>query len=66
MGSGCIVVFGESVDYNIEFVGGIKTAILGGESLFVATLTGPGHVVIQSMTRLKMRRAFGPLAIGRR
>jgi uncharacterized protein (TIGR00266 family) len=54
--TGCIVAFDESVDYNIEFVGGIKTAIFGGEGLFLATLTGPGRVIVQSMTLEKMRR----------
>ena len=58
--SGCIVAFDESVDYDIQFVGGIKTAIFGGEGLFLATLTGPGHVVVQSMTLQKMRRELAP------
>jgi uncharacterized protein (TIGR00266 family) len=58
--SGCIVAFDESVDYDIQFVGGIKTALFGGEGLFLATLTGPGHVVIQSMTLQKMRRELAP------
>ena len=48
--TGCIVAFDESVDYDIQFVGGIKTAIFGGEGLFIATLTGPGRVIVQSMT----------------
>ena len=58
--SGCIVAFDESVDYDIQFVGGIKMALFGGEGLFLATLTGPGHVVIQSMTLQKMRRDLAP------
>jgi uncharacterized protein (TIGR00266 family) len=58
--SGSIVAFDESVDYDIQYVGGIKTAIFGGEGLFLATLTGPGHVVIQSMTLQKMRRELAP------
>jgi uncharacterized protein (TIGR00266 family) len=58
--SGCIVAFDESVEYDIQFVGGIKTAIFGGEGLFLATLTGPGHVVVQSMTLQKMRRELAP------
>src|SRR5262245_5170482 len=48
--TGCIVAFDETVDYDIQFVGGIKTALFGGEGFFLATLTAPGHVVIQSMT----------------
>ncbi|MCC6293188.1 MAG: TIGR00266 family protein [Bryobacterales bacterium] len=56
--TGCIVAFEESVTYDIQFVGGIKTAIFGGEGLFLATLTGPGKVIIQSMTLEKLRRQF--------
>ena len=47
--TGCIVGFTSSVDYNIEFVGGIKNSIFGGEGLFFATLRGPGTVYIQSL-----------------
>src|SRR5688500_4674696 len=36
--TGCIVAFDESVNYDIQFVGGIKTAIFGGEGIFLATL----------------------------
>jgi uncharacterized protein (AIM24 family) len=45
-------------------VGGIKTAIFGGEGLFLATLTGPGRVIIQSMTLEKMRREMAPFHTG--
>ncbi len=58
--AGCIVAFDETVDYNIEFVGGIKTAIFGGEGLFLGTLTGPGRVIVQSLTLEKMRRELAP------
>jgi uncharacterized protein (TIGR00266 family) len=58
--TGCIVAFDESVSYDIQFVGGIKTAIFGGEGLFLATLTGPGRVLLQSMTLQKMRRELAP------
>lgn len=62
--TGCIVAFDESVDYDIQFVGGIKTALFGGEGLFLATLTGPGRVIIQSMTLEKMRRELSPMRTG--
>jgi len=62
--TGCIVGFDESVDYDIQFVGAIKTAIFGGEGLFLATLTGPGRVVIQSMTVEKLRRELNPVRRG--
>ena len=38
-----------NVDYNIEMVKGVKTALFGGEGLFFATLRGPGSVWIQSL-----------------
>ena len=58
--TGCIVAFDESVDYDIQFAGGIKTAIFGGEGVFLATLTGPGRVIIQSLTLEKLRRELAP------
>ncbi|MCC6585615.1 MAG: TIGR00266 family protein [Bryobacterales bacterium] len=62
--TGCVVGFDESVSYDIQFVGGIKTAIFGGEGLFLATLTGPGRVIVQSMTLEKMRRELAPARTG--
>jgi len=47
--TGCIVAFTSSVDYDIQFVGGIKNSIFGGEGLFFALLKGPGKVWIQSI-----------------
>lgn len=47
--TGCIVAFTAGVDYDIQFVGGIKTALFGGEGLFFAKLTGPGKVWLQSL-----------------
>ncbi|MFD1063510.1 TIGR00266 family protein [Winogradskyella litorisediminis] len=47
--TGCIVGFTQSIDYDIEFVGGIKNSIFGGEGLFFARLEGPGKVYIQSL-----------------
>lgn len=62
--TGSIVAFDETVDYDIQFVGGIKTAIFGGEGLFIATLRGPGRAIIQSMTLEKMRRELAPFRTG--
>jgi len=62
--TGCIVAFEEGVSYDIQFVGGIKTAIFGGEGLFLATLTGPGRAIVQSMTLQKMRRELAPARSG--
>jgi uncharacterized protein (TIGR00266 family) len=47
--TGCIVGFTGSVDYDIQFIGGIKNSIFGGEGLFFAILRGPGKVWIQSL-----------------
>lgn len=47
--TGCLVAMTQDVDYNIEMVKGVKTALFGGEGLFFATLKGPGKVWIQSL-----------------
>ncbi|MDE3234588.1 MAG: TIGR00266 family protein [Bacteroidota bacterium] len=47
--TGCIVGFTAGVDYDIQFVGGIKNTLFGGEGVFFATLRGPGIVWIQSL-----------------
>jgi uncharacterized protein (TIGR00266 family) len=47
--TGCLVGFSSSVHYDIEFVGGIKNSIFGGEGLFFAKLEGPGTVYVQSL-----------------
>jgi uncharacterized protein (TIGR00266 family) len=47
--TGCIIGFDQSVNYDIEFIGGIKNTLFGGEGLFFATLTGPGTVYVQSL-----------------
>lgn len=47
--TGCVVAFQKGVDFDIQFVGGIKSALFGGEGLFFATLRGPGRVWLQSL-----------------
>jgi uncharacterized protein (TIGR00266 family) len=47
--TGCLVGFTEDVDYDIEYVGGIKNTVFGGEGLFFASLIGPGKVWIQTL-----------------
>jgi uncharacterized protein (TIGR00266 family) len=47
--TGCLVAFAPSVDYDIEFQGGFKNALFGGEGLFLARLEGPGLVYLQSL-----------------
>src|SRR4029078_168970 len=47
--TGCLVAMQPSIDFDIQFVGNIKSAIFGGEGLFFATLRGPGRVWLQSL-----------------
>lgn len=47
--TGCIVALHPGVKYDVQFVGGVKTALFGGEGLFFATVTGPGKVWLQSL-----------------
>jgi len=47
--TGCLVALQPSVTYDVQLVGGVKTALFGGEGLFFATLQGPGRVWLQSL-----------------
>jgi uncharacterized protein (TIGR00266 family) len=47
--TGCIVAFTSTVNYDIQFVGGIKNTLFGGEGMFYAVLRGPGKVWIQTL-----------------
>ncbi len=47
--TGCLVAFEPRVAYDIQWIGGFKSALFGGEGLFFATLTGPGRVWLQSL-----------------
>ena len=57
--TGCIVALSRTIQYDIQFVGGIKNTLFGGEGLFFATVTGPGEVWLQSLpfSRLAGRMA---------
>ena len=65
--TGCIVAMQPSVNYDIQYVGKIKTALFGGEGLFFATLTGPGKIWLQSLplSRLANRIVAAVPGIGR-
>ena len=52
--TGCIVALQPTVNYDIEYVGKIKTALFGGEGLFFATLRGPGKIWLQSLPLSRM------------
>ncbi len=47
--TGCVVAFTSSVDFDIQYVGKIKSALFGGEGLFFATMRGPGRIWLQSL-----------------
>jgi uncharacterized protein (TIGR00266 family) len=47
--TGCLVAFAPTVDYDIQFIGGFRNALFGGEGLFLARMTGPGKVYLQSL-----------------
>ena len=47
--TGCLVAYTPSVSFEVQYVGKIKTAMIGGEGLFLAKLTGPGTVWLQSL-----------------
>jgi uncharacterized protein (TIGR00266 family) len=47
--TGCVVAFQDSVNFDIQQVGGIKSALFGGEGLFFANMAGPGKVWLQSL-----------------
>ncbi len=47
--TGCLVALAPSVNYDVQFVGGVKNTLFGGEGLVFATLTGPGQVWVQSL-----------------
>ena len=58
--TGCLVAMTKDIKYNIEFVGGIKNTLFGGEGLFNTKVTGPGKIWIQSMPKHKLAEVFGP------
>lgn len=61
--TGCLVAMTSTVNYDVEFVGNLKSAIFGGEGLFLATLKGPGTVWLQSLPFARL--ADRMLAAGR-
>ena len=66
--TGCVVAYTPGVDFDIQYVGKIKTALFGGEGIFLARVTGPGQVWLQSLpfSRLASRIfAAAPQAGGR-
>jgi uncharacterized protein (TIGR00266 family) len=66
--TGCVVAFQPTVDFDIQFVGKVKSALFGGEGLFFATLRGPGKIWLQSLplSRLANRIIMSAPAAGGR
>jgi uncharacterized protein (AIM24 family) len=52
--TGCVVALTDTVGFDVKPVGGIKSMLFGGEGVFLATLTGPGHVWLQSLPFSRM------------
>jgi uncharacterized protein (TIGR00266 family) len=64
--TGCIVGFTSTVQYDIQFVGGIKNTLFGGEGMFYATLRGPGKVWIQTLPISRLAGRILAFGTGRR
>ncbi|MBX9902288.1 MAG: TIGR00266 family protein [Burkholderiaceae bacterium] len=63
--TGCVVAFTSDVDFDIQYVGNIKTALFGGEGLFFATVRGPGKVWLQSLPLARLaNRIVGASKVG--
>lgn len=56
--TGHVAVYDSSVNYDIARMKGIGNMFLGGEGLFVATLTGPGKVYLQTLPRSKLAQSL--------
>ncbi|MBN2569805.1 MAG: AIM24 family protein [Deltaproteobacteria bacterium] len=54
--TGSAVAWDDSVTYSVEVISSVKSALFGGEGLFFTTLTGPGKVIVQTMTVSKLRQ----------
>lgn len=66
--TGCVVAFQPTIDFDIQYVGKLKSAFFGGEGLFFATLKGPGRIWLQSLplSRLANRIVLSAPAAGGR
>jgi uncharacterized protein (TIGR00266 family) len=63
--TGCVVAFTAGVHYDVEVVGNVKSMLFSGEGLFLTTLTGPGHVWLQSLPFGRLAgRLFGAMPRG--
>lgn len=58
--TGCVVAFEDSLEFNIETSGGLKSMLFGGEGIFLANMRGSGKVWLQSMPIRKLIQAISP------
>ena len=63
--AGHVGLFEPSVGFDIQMVSGFKNVLFGGEGLFLATLTGPGHIAMQSMPIMNLAEEIGRYLPGR-
>lgn len=63
--TGCVVAFSSGIDFDIQYVGGVKTALFGGEGMFFTTLRGPGKIWLQSLPLARLaNRIVGASKVG--
>jgi uncharacterized protein (AIM24 family) len=56
--TGCLAALQTTVSYDVKYVGSLKTSLLGGEGLFLASVKGPGTVWLQSLPLQRLRAAI--------
>lgn len=64
--TGCVVAYTSNIQYDIQFIGGVKNVLFGGEGLFFATLRGPGRVWIQSLPVSRLASRILQYGVGSR
>ena len=64
--TGCIVAYTQDVDYDIQFIGGVKNTLFGGEGMFFATLKGPGEVWLQTLPISRLASRILAYGVGQR
>jgi uncharacterized protein (TIGR00266 family) len=64
--TGCIVAYTQDVHYDIQFIGGVKNTLFGGEGMFFATLKGPGEVWLQTLPISRLASRILAYGVGTR
>ena len=60
--AGCLVAFSSSIKYDLKYSGSIKSALFGGEGIFLQKLVGPGLVILESLPRERLVQSLNPQA----